>query len=161
MSIVRFNTRLTAGAAAVFAVWACDGPDIPSAAGSAQEPTISTRTADQGTGYAKVTKDGRSWDLAIWPHGCGVSSNANDLMAAKAGVQWGDTPSKMTLMLHIAGDKRRTPWTTIHFSSDVEGEPPASARLTGEDVPWFDGKRFEWSGPSENGGNFSVELECP
>jgi|GEM_PF-6366297 len=129
----------------------------------ATEADKSTTAAigENGTGHITVTLNGETVELEPWPVTCGVTQSGVD-MAAKGGLPDGDSnPGNNLLVLHIGGERRANPITTIRYTPDPDNSGTEYVSLKGDAAPWFDGKRFEWSGKTERGSDLSVEVSCP
>ncbi len=133
------------------------GDEVPPEVGAAADDH--SRSANSGS--VTVTLNGQMAELEPWPVSCGVTQSGID-MAAKGGLPDGDSdPGNNALVLHIGGERRANPLTTIRYTPDPDNSGTEYVSIKGDAAPWFEGKRFEWSGKTDRGSNFSVKVVCP
>ena len=129
--------------------------------GNSQLPAGGDTASHQAaeTGRITVTLNGEAAELEPWPIACGVANSGVDMMA-KGGLPDGDkNPGNNVLVLSIGGERRNNAITTISYKPEEGATEYVS--LKGDAAPWFDGKRFEWSGRTDRGSELSVLVLCP
>ena len=112
-------------------------------------------------GYVKVVLDNKVTNLEAWPVACGIADNGIDIVA-KGRLPAAETENGQALLvLSIGGERRNNPIVRIDFTPNQGKGKTERVSLKGDDIPWFEGNTFQWSGKTDGGRDMSVKVVCP
>lgn len=142
------------------AVSACGANDGDSKLASEVKKTSTSKSVS----LAKVTLNGVTEELEVQPVMCGLNRKG-DGFTVMAGPNDGDSnPRNNDPTLTASGsrtDMRNGSLTSIRYRSSTPGGDEENVIITGDNNPWIDGNRFQWSGKTQSGKTIEVDIICP